>query len=87
MEYKNVYELHLQLLSIYEKNTKYSGTDQSQINYYKRQLFMFAEDNVQRIFVINQLLKIYEENREVLVKSCADQYFSRGVFNDAEPGV
>lgn len=61
MNYENVYELHLQLLKVYEKNTKHSGAYESQINYYKRQLFIFAEDNVQRIFVINQLLKIYEK--------------------------
>jgi len=77
MNYDDVYKLHLQLLSIYEKNARYSWTYQRQIDYFKRQLFMFAEDSVQRIFVLNQLLKIHEKTRESLVNNCADQYFSR----------
>ncbi|MNC32590.1 hypothetical protein D3C76_380770 [compost metagenome] len=84
MNYDDIYQLHLQLLSIYEKNERYSRADQKQIDYYKKQLFMFAEDNVQRIFVLNQLLKIHEKTREVLVNSCADRYFSRDISVDAE---
>ncbi|CAH1057606.1 hypothetical protein [Paenibacillus pseudetheri] len=79
MNYDDVYRLHLQLLSIYEKNERYSSSHQQQISYYKKQFFMFAEDNVQRIFVLNQLLKIHEKTREVLVDSCADRYFSKEV--------
>ncbi|WP_339173114.1 hypothetical protein NSQ55_10660 [Paenibacillus sp. FSL H7-0943] len=75
MNYDDVYKLHLQLLSVYEKNERYSASYQQQINYYKRQLFMFTEDNVQRIFVLNQLLKIHEKTRALLVNRCADHYF------------
>ena len=84
MNYEDVYKLHLQLLSIYEKNQRYSGPHQRQIDYYKRQLFMFAEDNVQRVFVLNQLLKIHEKTREMLVSSCADRYFSKTASIEAE---
>lgn len=86
MNYDDIYKLHLQLLSIYEKDQRYYGPCQTQIDYYKRQLFMFTEDNVQRIFVLNQLLKIHEKTRETIVKSCADRYFSREI-SDAESGV
>jgi len=48
---------------------------------------MFAEDNVQRIFILNQLLKIHERTREVLVKKCADQYFLRDLPIDAESSL
>lgn len=87
MNYDDVYELHLQLLYIYEKKQRYSGPYQRQIDYYKKQLFIFAEDKVQRIFVLNQLLKIHEKTREVLVNSCADRYFSRNISVDAESGI
>ncbi len=87
MNYDDVYKMHLQLLSIYEKNERYSGTYQTQIDYYKRQLFMFAEDNVQRVFILNQLLKIHERTREVLVKRCADQYFSKNLPVDAKSSL
>lgn len=52
-----MYKLHPQLLNIYEKNERYLGSK------YKKQMFMFAEDKVQRIFVLNQLLKIHENTR------------------------
>ncbi|MNC43789.1 hypothetical protein D3C75_926660 [compost metagenome] len=87
MNYDDVYKLHLHLLSIYEKNERYSGAYQKQINYYKKQLFMFTEDNVQRIFVLNQLIKIHEQTREVLVNRCADRYFSRDISFEVESGM
>ncbi|OMD38086.1 hypothetical protein BSK56_30710 [Paenibacillus borealis] len=83
MNYDDVYKLHLQLLSIYEKNERYSRNHQIQIDYYKRQLIMFTEDNVQRIFVLNQLLKIHEKTREDLVNRCANHYFSKDVNADS----
>ncbi|KHL96791.1 hypothetical protein QW71_05180 [Paenibacillus sp. IHB B 3415] len=84
VNYDDVYKLHLQLLSIYEKNARHSWAYQRQIDYFKRQLLMFTEDNVQRIFVLNQLLKIHEKTREALVNNCADQYFSRSNITDNE---
>ncbi|SIR66801.1 hypothetical protein SAMN05421578_1302 [Paenibacillus macquariensis] len=33
------------------------------------------EDIVQRIFVMNQLIKIYERSRESKIKWCSDLYF------------
>lgn len=61
MTYKDVYDLHIQLLHIYEKNEKYQGAHQKKINYFKRQFFM-TEDIVQKIFVLNQLIKIYDHH-------------------------
>lgn len=49
MSYKEIYDLHIQLLHVYENNEKYQGPYQKQLNYYKRQFFI-AEDIVQRIF-------------------------------------
>lgn len=77
MSYPDVYELHLQVLAMYEKQTKYPLPEQNKINYFKRQMNFFAEDIVQRIFVLNQILNIYESHRLTLVKSCSDQYFSK----------
>ncbi len=87
MNYDEVYNLQLQLLSLYEKNVRHFGANKRQIDYYKQQLFMFAEDKVQRIFVLNQLLKIHEKTREALVKDCADRYFSRNGCDDAESSM
>lgn len=77
MTYDDIYKLHLQLLNIYEKNQKCPVPHQKEVNYFKNQLFMYAEDIVQRIFVLNQLLKIYEKNREFQIKWCSDEYFSK----------
>lgn len=87
MNYDDVYKLHIELLKLYEKNERYSGPYQREINYYKRQLYMFAEDNVQRIFVLNQLLKIHENTRKILVDGCAKQYFARDFPEDTEIGI
>lgn len=74
MRYKEIFDLHVQLLHVYENNEKYQGPYQTQINYYKRQFFI-AEDIVQRIFVLNQLLKIYEKSRAFKIKWCSEEYF------------
>ncbi|WP_338555578.1 hypothetical protein [Paenibacillus sp. KS-LC4] len=87
MNYNDIYKLHLQLLSIYENNDQSSAPFQQEINYYKKQLFMFTQDNVQRIFVLNQLIKIHEKTREVLVSSCANQYFSKDKSVDDKPSI
>ncbi|ADM71988.2 hypothetical protein GMA19_04216 [Paenibacillus polymyxa E681] len=87
MNDEDFYKLHLQLLSIYEKNKQCSGAYQKKTDYYKKQLSMFAENNVQRVFVLNQLLKIHEKNREALVSSCADRYFLRDISVNAESGI
>ncbi|ASA24284.1 hypothetical protein [Paenibacillus donghaensis] len=87
MNYDDVYKLHLQLLSIYERKERYSRNHQMQIDYYKKQLFMFTEDNVQRIFVLNQLLKIHEKTREDIVNRCADHYFSRDTSVNADSSM
>jgi len=72
--YKEIYDLHIQLLHVYENNEKYQGPYQTQINYFKRQFFI-AEDIVQRIFVLNQLIKIHEKSRELKIKRCSEEYF------------
>ncbi len=74
MTYKEVYDLHIQLLHIYGKSEKHQGPYQNQINYFKRQFF-FTEDIVQRIFVLNQLIKIHEKRREQIIKGCSEKYF------------
>lgn len=74
MTYKDIYDLHIQLLQIYEKSEKYQGAYQKKINYYKKQFFM-TEDIVQKIFVLNQLIKIYEERRGRIVQWCSEEYF------------
>ncbi|CAM4449428.1 hypothetical protein [Paenibacillus typhae] len=87
MNDEEVYRLHLQLLNVYEKSIRPSGANQRQIDHYKQQLFMYAEDSVQRIFVLNQLLKLHEDSREYLVKDCADRYFSRDHYEGTESSV
>lgn len=87
MNSDDIYKLHLQLLSIYEKNERYSSSHQRQINYFKNQLFMFTEDNVQRIFVLNQILRIHEKTRELLINKCANEYFSKNVCVDDNSSI
>jgi hypothetical protein len=74
MTYKEIYDLHIQLLHLYENNEKYQGPYQKQLNYFKRQFFI-AEDIVQRIFVLNQLINIHEKSRELKIKWCSEEYF------------
>ncbi len=45
MTYKEIYDLHIKLLHVYENNEKYQGTYQKQLNYCKRQFFI-TEDIV-----------------------------------------
>ncbi|OKP97678.1 hypothetical protein A3849_14315 [Paenibacillus sp. P46E] len=59
MSYKEIYDFHVQLLHTYEKNEKHQGPYQRDIDYFKRQFFL-TEDVVQKIFVLNQLVKIHE---------------------------
>lgn len=74
MSYKEIYDLHVQLLHTYEKHEKYQGQYQRDINYFKRQFFL-TEDVVQKIFVLNQHVKIHEKERVQIVKWCSDKYF------------
>lgn len=76
INYKEIYKLHIQLLEVYEKNKNGSNLYQKDIQFYNRQLGFFCENMVQRIFVLNQLIKIYEKDREFLIKGCSDAYFS-----------
>lgn len=73
---KELYNLHIQLLDVYEKNKKGSNLYQKDIHFYNRQLGFFCENAVQRIFVLNQLIKLYEKDREFLIKGCSDAYFA-----------
>jgi hypothetical protein len=66
--------MHVQLLSLYEKNMKSSFPYQREINYYKRQ-FYFTQDIVQRIFVLNQLILLHEKSRAEQIKWCSKEYF------------
>ncbi|WP_340021764.1 hypothetical protein MHI24_22575 [Paenibacillus sp. FSL K6-1096] len=77
MNYSEVYELHLQLLRAYSalNNEEYSAY-QGEIDYYTNQL-RFAEDMVQRIFILNQLVKIHEKERDDLIRWCSETYFNR----------
>lgn len=75
MTYKEVYDLHVQLLHSYEKYEKHQGPYQSQIDFFKRQFFL-TEDIVQQIFVLNQLIKIHEKRREQIIKCCSEKYFN-----------
>lgn len=79
MTYKELYDLHIQLLHIYENSEEHQGGSyQNQINYFKRQFF-FTEDIVQPIFVLNQLINIHEKRREQITKCCSEEYFQRGI--------
>ncbi|WP_405108091.1 hypothetical protein MHH28_28555 [Paenibacillus sp. FSL K6-1217] len=77
MNYSEIYSLHIQLLKAYAANNNggYSAY-QREINHYRDQL-RYAEDIVQRIFVLNQLVKLHEKEREDMMKWCTEQYFSR----------
>ncbi|UQZ33397.1 hypothetical protein C2I18_07395 [Paenibacillus sp. PK3_47] len=76
MDYSRIYDFHIQLLGSYASyESKSSSPYQKEINYYINQL-RFTEDIVQRIFVLNQLVKIYENERENLIKSCSEDYFT-----------
>jgi hypothetical protein len=48
------------LLHVYANNDKYQVPSQKQLNYFKRQFFI-AEDIVQQIIVLTQLLKIHKK--------------------------
>jgi hypothetical protein len=48
------------LLHVYANNDKYQVPYQKQLNYFKRQFFI-AEDIVQQIIVLTQLLKIHKK--------------------------
>lgn len=53
MTYKEVYDLHIQLLHFCEKNEIYQGSYQKQISHYKKQFFL-TEDVVRKIFVLTR---------------------------------
>ncbi|WMT40500.1 hypothetical protein RE628_25465 [Paenibacillus sp. D2_2] len=76
MDYSEIYDLHIQLLKGYASHKRRGDSPfQREINYYRNQL-RFAEDVVQRIFVLNQLVKIHEKERENMIKWCSEEYFS-----------
>ncbi|KWX80042.1 hypothetical protein AML91_01660 [Paenibacillus jilunlii] len=75
LTYKEVYDLHEQLLLIYEKNRKSPSPYQREINHYKRQ-FYIAQDIVQRIYVMNQLIILHEKSRGEQIKWCPKEYFN-----------
>ncbi|AET57182.1 hypothetical protein HPL003_01990 [Paenibacillus terrae HPL-003] len=75
INYKDIYNLHIQLLDVYERNQKDRHPYQKDINFYYRQLNFFSENIVQKIFVLNQLIKIYEKNREPQIKWCSETYY------------
>ncbi len=76
MSIKNVYKFHLQLLEIYEKNQILPNPYRKEINYYYQQLNFFCENTMQRIFVLNQLIKIYEKSRHTQIQWCSHKYYS-----------
>ncbi|MGZ0041360.1 hypothetical protein [Paenibacillus ottowii] len=76
MKINNVYQLHLQLLDVYEKNQISPSPYCKEINYYHRQLNFFCENTMQRIFVLNQLIKIHEKSRNLQIQRCSDEYYS-----------
>jgi hypothetical protein len=80
MDYQQIYELHLQLLQIYETTGPAPSPYQNQIQHFKNQM-KHAEDMVQQIFVLNQIIKIHEQARETCVDWCSDTYFSHSLKN------
>ncbi|ETT65180.1 hypothetical protein C173_19161 [Paenibacillus sp. FSL R7-277] len=87
MNYSEIYDLHLQLLKAYSahNNREYTAY-QREIDYYTNQL-RFAEDMVQRIFVLNQLVKLHEKEREDLIRWCSEAYFHKNYdVNDSPDG-
>ncbi|MEK5034926.1 hypothetical protein MKY96_26075 [Paenibacillus sp. FSL R7-0302] len=80
LSYKEIFDLHVHLLSIYEKNKKSPSPYEREINYYRKQYYI-AKDIVQKIFVLNQLILIYEKSREAQIRWCSESYF-RGEEND-----
>ncbi|MEK3875703.1 hypothetical protein [Paenibacillus sp. FSL M7-0420] len=88
MNYSEIYDLHLQLLKAYaaHNNGEYSAY-QREIDYYTNQLRL-AEDMVQRIFVLNQLVKIREKERDGLISWCSDTYFNQKQdYSGSQDGV
>ncbi|NOU80342.1 hypothetical protein GC101_15840 [Paenibacillus sp. LMG 31459] len=78
MTHKELYDLHMQLLFDYEKYNNCLSSNQRDINYYKQQFFI-AQDIVQRIFVLNQLLNLHEKSRAQHIKWCSGGYFGKNI--------
>lgn len=87
MNYSEIYNLHMELLKTYASNKKEGySSNQTEINYYRNQL-RFAEDMVQRIFVLNQLVKLHEQDRESMIRWCSEAYFHKNYdVNDSPDG-
>lgn len=73
MGYSEIYDLHINLLRTYTIHKKCDSPFQREINHFTSQL-RFAEDTPQRIFVLNQIIKIYEKERNYMIKWCQDRY-------------
>lgn len=88
MNYSEIYDLHLQLLKAYSAlNSGEYSAYQQEIDYYTNQL-RFAEDRVQRIFVLNQLVKIHEKERGDLIRWCSETYFNpKQDYSGSQDGV
>ncbi|TKH41508.1 hypothetical protein C1I60_19340 [Paenibacillus terrae] len=83
INHNELYKLHIQLLEVYEKSRNGSRLFQKEIHFYNRQLGLFSENIVQKIFVLNQLIKIYEKDREFQIKGCSDAYYAK-TYKDTE---
>lgn len=75
MDLNKVYQLHMQLLEVYEKNqiSAYScgeNVSGKGIDYYYRQLNFFCINKIERVFVLNQLIKLYEKGRMNQISWC-----------------
>ncbi|OZB96548.1 hypothetical protein CJP46_11770 [Paenibacillus sp. XY044] len=75
-ELRGVHNLHMQLLEVYEKCQSSQHRYQLELEYYYRQLNFFCTDTLQRIFVLNQLINIYEKRRGSQIQWCSDLFKS-----------
>ncbi|WCM60713.1 hypothetical protein [Paenibacillus polymyxa] len=80
MDLNRIYRLHIQLLDVYERNQVSRNPYQKDINFYYRQLNFFCSNTRQRVFVLNQLLKLYEKSREDQIQWCSS-YLRTSLIN------
>lgn len=76
MGYLDIYKLHQHLIRTYSEHERCTSPFKSQMNYYWNQLLV-TEDIAQRIFVMNQIVKIHEKERANLIQWCSETYFQK----------
>lgn len=76
MGFMEIYKLHLDLVETYKEHKRCNSPFDTQRNYYRDQL-LFTKDVAQRVFVLNQIVKLHEKERENLIQWCSETYFKR----------